>query len=120
MVDHPGSPFFGNVTDVGQATRGWFLGHFMPGDDHPLRSSDVELTWYTHARGETRTEWSPAHAVRTLNVLTRGTFVLVFPDREAVLATEADFVLFGPDVAHSFRAVEESLVLTARWPSRPS
>jgi quercetin dioxygenase-like cupin family protein len=43
--------------------------------------------------------------------------VLRFPDREVVLAREGDFVLFGPGVPHSFRSVEESLVLTVRWPS---
>jgi quercetin dioxygenase-like cupin family protein len=58
--------------------------------------------------------------VRTLNVLIRGKFVLCFPDREVSLEREGDFVLFGPGVAHSFRSVEESLVLTIRWPSRPA
>jgi quercetin dioxygenase-like cupin family protein len=99
-------------------TRGWFLGHFMPGEDNPLRSSDVELKWFTHAKGETRDEWSPPNTVRTLNVLIRGRFTLLFPDREVLLANEGDFVLFGPGVAHSFRSDEESLVLTVRWPSR--
>jgi len=49
----------------------------------------------------------------------RGKFVLLFPDREVPLEREGDFVLFGPGVAHSFRSVEESLVLTVRWPSKP-
>lgn len=110
-------PVSGNVGQAGNDTRGWFLGHFMPGEDNPLRSSDVELKWYTHARGETRHEWAPGNPVRTLNILIRGHFVLVFPDREVVLQHEGDFVLFGPDVPHSYRSVEESLVMTVRWPS---
>jgi hypothetical protein len=113
------APVFGNVVRASKATRGWFLGHFMPGADNPLRSSDVELKWYTHAKGETREQWSPASQVRTLNVLIRGKFVLLFPDREVCLENEGDFVLFGPGVAHSFRSLEESLVLTVRWPSTP-
>ncbi len=118
MASGSGAPLFGNVTEASKGSRGWFLGHFMPGEDNPLRSSDVELKWYTHAKGESRSEWSPANAVRTLNILIRGKFVLVFPDQEVLLEKEGDFVLFGPGVAHSFRSVEESLVLTVRWPSQ--
>jgi quercetin dioxygenase-like cupin family protein len=109
----------GNVVDAGKDTRGWFVGHFMPGGDNPLRGADVELKWFTHAKGETRPEWAPANPVRTLNVLIRGSFVLLFPDREVHLENEGDFVLFGPGVPHSFRSLEESLVLTVRWPSVP-
>ena len=107
----------GNSVAASKDTRGWFLGHFMPGDDNPLRTSHLELKWFTHAKGETRVEWAPGNPVKTLNILMRGRFVLVFPDREVVLEKEGDFVLFGPDVAHSFRSEEESLVLTVRWPA---
>jgi mannose-6-phosphate isomerase-like protein (cupin superfamily) len=119
MASDAGAPLFGNVTEASKESRGWFLGHFMPGEDNPLRSSAVELKWYTHAQGETRHEWAPTNAVRTLNILIRGSFVLVFPAREVALEKEGDFVVFGPGVPHSFRSVEESLVLTVRWPSRP-
>jgi len=110
---------FGNAVDASKDTRGWFLGQFMPDDAGPLRTSDLEVKWYTHAKGEERPEWSPASAVRTLNILIRGHFVLRFPEREVPLVDEGDYVLFGPGVAHSFRSVEESLVLTVRWPSIP-
>lgn len=107
----------GNAVEAARDTRGWFLGHFVRGGDAALRTGDLELKWWTHPKGDQRSEWSPPSAVRTLNVLIRGHFVLVFPDREVALRQEGDFVLFGPDVAHSFRSVEESLVLTVRWPS---
>ena len=110
-------PVSGNVAVASKDTRGWFLGHFMPGDDNPLRTGDLELKWYTHAKGETRGEWAPGIPVKTLNVLVRGRFVLLFPGHEFVLQKEVDLVLFGPDMAHSFRSEEESLVLTVRWPS---
>ena len=110
-------PISGNVSVASSATRGWFLGHFMPGENNPLRTNDLEIKWYTHAKGETRNEWAPGNPVRTLNILLRGHFVLLFPDREVALQKEGDFVLFGPDVPHSFRSEQESLVLTVRWPS---
>lgn len=118
-MKEPGAPIFGKAVDAARDTRGWFLGHFMPGTDNPLRSADLELKWYTHAKGETREQWAPANPVRTLNVLIRGKFVLLFPGREVRLEQEGDFVLFGPGIEHSFRSEEESLVLTVRWPSQP-
>jgi hypothetical protein len=117
MSPNPPTPLFGNAADASQNTRGWFLGHFMPGADNPLRTPDLELKWYTHAKGETRADWAPGNPVKTLNILMRGHFVLLFPDREVALKREGDFVLFGPDVPHAFRSEEESLVLTVRWPS---
>jgi quercetin dioxygenase-like cupin family protein len=112
-------PVTGNAAAASKNTRGWFLGHFIPGEDNPLRSADVEVKWFTHAKGETRAAWSPPSTVRTLNVLVRGRFVLLFPDHEVLLQHEGDFVLFGPGIAHSFRCEEESVVLTVRWPSIP-
>lgn len=119
MESGASTPISGNAIDASRDTRGWFLGHFMPGEANPLRTSDVELKWYTHAKGETRDTWAPANPVTTLNILIRGHFVLLFPDREIALEQEGDFVLFGPGTPHSFRSVEESLVLTVRWPSAP-
>jgi len=111
------TPISGNVSLASQNTRGWFMGHFMPGEDNPLRTSELELKWFTHAKGETRPEWAPGNPVSTLNILIRGHFVLLFPDREVALQNEGDYVLFGPDIPHSFRSEQESLVLTVRWPS---
>lgn len=119
MKAQSAAPVFGNAVDASKDTRGWFLGYFMPGTDNPLRTADVEVKWYTHAKGETRDQWAPASQVKTLNILIRGKFVLLLPDQEVPLEAEGDFVLFGPGVAHSFRSVEESLVLTVRWPSKP-
>ena len=119
MTLAPLRPVTGNAALVSKNTRGWFLGHFIPGEDNPLRNSGVEVKWFTHAKGETRPEWSPPNRVRTLNVLIRGRFVLLFPDHEVLLENEGDFVLFGPDIAHSFRSEDESLVMTVRWPSIP-
>jgi quercetin dioxygenase-like cupin family protein len=112
-----GAPFTGNVTEAARSSRGWFVGHFM--SELPLHSNDLELKWFTHPAGDTRPEWAPPNPVRTLNVLIRGKFTLLFPDREVLLQQEGDFVVFGPGVSHSFRADEESLVLTVRWPSVP-
>ena len=119
MTSDTSTLLFGNVNDASKDTRGWFLGHFMEGDETALRTKDLELKWYTHAKGETRHEWAPGNPVRTLNILIRGHFVLLFPNQEVALEKEGDFVIFGPGIPHSYRCVEESLVLTVRWPSAP-
>ena len=113
------APVSGNAREASKDTRGWFLGHFMEGEENALRTKDLELKWYTHAKGETRHEWAPGNPVRTLNILIRGHFVLLFPNQEVALEKEGDFVIFGPGIPHSYRCVEESLVLTVRWPSAP-
>ena len=121
MKRAPGAPLSGNTAVVAKDYRGWFLGHFVKGEDHPLHSEDVEIKWTTHTKGETRPEWSPPGKVRTLNILIRGgPFSILFPGEDVRLANEGDFVVFGPDIAHSFRCDEESLVMTVRWPSRPA
>jgi len=114
------APVSGNAAAASKDTRGWFLGQFMPGEANPLRSSHLEVKWFTHAKGEERSAWSPASPVRTLNTLIRGHFVLRFPDHDVALRQEGDYVCFGPGMPHSFRSVEESLVLTIRWPSIPA
>ena len=113
------TPVSGNASEASKDTRGWFVGHFMPGEENPLRTTVLEVKWYTHAKGETRAEWAPGNSVKTLNILIRGHFVLLFPDQEITLEKEGDFVLFGPGIPHSYRSVEESLILTVRWPSVP-
>jgi len=110
----------GNAGEASKDTRGWFVGHFMPGEENPLRTEELEVKWYIHARGETRAQWAPGNPVKTLNILIRGHFVLLFPNQEVALEKEGDFVLFGPGLPHSYRAVEESLILTVRWPSLSS
>jgi hypothetical protein len=47
-------PLFGDVADASRETRGWFIGHFTPGERNPPRSDAVEMKRYTHAKGETR------------------------------------------------------------------
>lgn len=112
MLSNTPTPVSGNVKDASKDTRGWFLGHFMPGEANPLRTGELELKWYTHAKGETRETWAPGNPVNTINILIRGHFVLLFPDQEVALQKEGDFVLFGLGMPHSYRSVEESLVLT--------
>ncbi|GIW08039.1 MAG: hypothetical protein KatS3mg060_2844 [Dehalococcoidia bacterium] len=107
----------GNAYTAGASYRSWIVGHFVGG---PLHSTAVEVKWARHAAGEERSEWS-ADAATTLVILVRGRFRLLFPDREAMLREEGDFVHWLPGIHHRWVAEEESVVLTVRWPSlRPT
>jgi hypothetical protein len=123
VADEPRSRadhFFANALEAGEGHRGWFVGHFMGRPEHPLWSRDVELKWGVHRRGDRRPEVAPGDGATALSVLVSGRFVLEFAERERVLARPGDFVLWPPGVAHGWRAEEDSVVLTVRWPSRPS
>ncbi|MGK5558145.1 signal peptidase I [Actinomadura kijaniata] len=97
--------------------HGWLLGHFKPEDD--LRhSTEVEIKWGVHRKGDRRAEWTTDDKRTALLVLISGRFVLEFPDGDVELAEQGDYVLWH-QVDHSWRAEEESTVMTVRWPSVP-
>jgi quercetin dioxygenase-like cupin family protein len=109
----------GNARAEGGERRGWFVGHFLPAGD--LRATEaVEVKWGIHPAGEARAGWVQESTATSLSILLRGRFRLRFPDREVLLASEGDYALWAPDVPHHWQAEEDSVVLTVRWPSRPS
>ncbi|WP_336207965.1 hypothetical protein [Nonomuraea sp. LPB2021202275-12-8] len=50
-------------------------------------------------------------------ILISGRFRVELPDRSVLLAERGDYVVRGAGVDHSWRAEEESVVMTVRWPS---
>ncbi|MFD6418411.1 signal peptidase I [Streptomyces sp. NPDC060194] len=96
--------------------HGWLLGHFKPPGD-PRHSEDVEIKWGVHPPGDERAEWARGEVRTALLVLISGRFRMMFPERDVVLSEQGDYVVWGKGVDHSWRAEEESVVLTVRWPS---
>ena len=109
----------GNAEDVTGPYRGWLLGHFIPGADHPLTTTDVEVQWANLPAGTRRAEWGYNAQAHTLAILVRGSFHLHFPQREVRLEREGDYVLWEPGVPHYWEAEEDTLIFTVRWPSLP-
>ena len=95
--------------------RGWFIGEFITPSDDPRSTSAVEVKWGVHGEGDRRTEWSGPSETATLSILISGRFRLEFPDGEVVLASQGDYALWLPNVAHTWLAEEASVVLTVRW-----
>lgn len=110
--------YVGNADADAPGDRGWLLGHFKPPGD-PRHSTDVEIKWGRHPRGDCRARWVGGERRTALLMLISGRFHVELPDRTVVLATPGDYVLWGPGVDHCWLAEEESVVVTVRWPSLP-
>jgi hypothetical protein len=105
----------GNANDDAPAERGWLLGHFMePGS---IRQTDaVEVKWGVHAAGKTRASWATDGGT-TMTLLVSGRFRVQFTDGDVPLDRQGDYVVWGPGAEHSWTALEDSIVVTVRWPS---
>jgi hypothetical protein len=106
----------GNAAHYGAPFRGWFVGHFLP--DGPARTHEVEIKWGVHGLNESRMRWAVSATATTMSVLVRGRFRLMFEGGEHLLAEAGDYALWGPGIAHRWRAeVDDTVILTVRWPS---
>jgi hypothetical protein len=112
-----GQVYVGSAAEDAPVNRGWLLGHFLPEDD-PRHSDDVEIKWGIHPAGHEREQWVTGDHRTAAILLVSGRFRIELPDRSVVLARQGDYVVFHA-TGHSWRAEEESVVVTVRWPSIP-
>jgi len=113
----------GNFKDVIDKRGGnlWVMGHFME-PDSPFCTNDLEIKWGLHHPGESKDSPVTNLQSKTLAVLVRGKISLKFPDenQEIVLENEGDYLYWDSGVRHSWSILEETLVITIRWPSIPN
>ncbi len=109
------------VGNVGQAAgdRGWFVGNFFPDAADPRHTHAVELKWAVHEQGSTRPGWAYNRTATTIVVLISGRYRLQFGDRDVLLSEAGDYVLWGPNISHSWTAETTATVLVVRYPSQP-
>ena len=107
----------GNAASTSEGHAGWFIGPFLSKEAGVRRTDAVEVKWGRHMAGDVRADVNCQAGMHSLAILINGSFVIEFPTlgEEVVLARTGDYVLYGPDVAHSWRAVEASTVVTVRW-----
>jgi len=112
---------FGNLAEKAKTHRGWVVGHFIEKDDL-LHSEAVEIKYHLAKKGETNESFAAVSEAHTLSVLMRGRFRLLFPEHgsEYILENEGDFVFWNPLVQHGWEVLEDTLLITVRWPSRPN
>lgn len=109
----------GNAGTDGEAHRGWIVGHFVAAED--VRQTEaVEVKWGVHAAGEERSAWQADEPRTTVLILVQGRFRIDLSLGSHVLERPGDYAIWEPGVGHSWRAEEDSVVITVRWPSVPS
>lgn len=113
----------GNFKDIINARKGnlWVVGHFMK-PDSPFKINDFELKWGHHYKGESKQTLGVNIQAKTLTFLIRGKIALKFPDqnRKIILEKEGDYVYLDKGISHTWSVLEETLILTIRWPSIPN
>lgn len=115
-VTASGSWHVGNAAEDSSDYRGWFVGHFIGGDD--LRcSEDVEIKWGVHPAGDRRASWQGEEHRTTVLLLVSGRFRIDLSDTSTVLERQGDYAMWGAGVGHSWEALDDSIVITIRWPS---
>ncbi len=110
----------GNFDKEALSHKGWILGHFVS-PTLPLHNRNFEMKWGKHKKGESKTSIGVNERASTLSILIYGKVLLKFPSqsRESLLEEEGDYVFWGPGIPHKWEVLEDSLVLTVRWPSVP-
>ena len=111
--------YVGNAVADGEDNRGWLLGHFLEGSNGVRASDAVEVKWGIHPAGEGRDSWQTDEQRTTVLLLVKGRFRLDLSAGTFVLEREGDYAVWGPGMDHSWRAEEDSVVITVRWPSLP-
>jgi len=113
--------YFGNAAVDQVRNTGWFLGQFVPVELGLRHQHDVELKWGIHLDGEKRSHpWANGNGT-TISVLIRGNLQVAFhvgsTAQVVMLQKEGDYIIFGPDVVHSWEAIGDTVVLSVRFPS---
>ena len=117
-----GSFYFGNAAVDQVRGTGWFVGQFIPPEIGLRHQTDVELKWAIHPDGDQRTNGAESNRnATTISILIRGTLRTTFEvggtSHVVTLAEQGDYVIFGPEIVHSWEALGDTLVLSVRFPS---
>jgi len=109
--------YVGNAAVDAPADRGWLLGHFKPASG-VRHSDDVEIKWGIYRPGDQRDQWVTGERRTAMIILISGRFWVDLPQRSVLLTRQGDYVVFH-GIGHSWRAEEDSVVMSVRWPSVP-
>ncbi len=113
--------YSGNAADDSGQHRGWLLGHFIEPADVNVRATEaIEVKWGIHPAGQQRLGGRASDEDRTtLVLLVSGRFHVELAVNYVLLSRQGDYVVWGPGIDHTWRADEDSVVVTIRWPSVP-
>lgn len=115
----PERNFSANAIDIGRPRRGWVVGRFIEDPESLLRSENCEIKLFKHAKGDKREQWSYSRSSTSFTMLIAGKWSQEYLEGTVELTEPFDFTTWGPYVPHKWEALEESIMLTIRWPSIP-
>ena len=87
-----------------------------------LRNTELlEIKWSSHKKDECRKEWDePSWNYVAVSILIRGNFQIEFKTcniiEEKILKEEGDYVMWSSSVPHKWMALEDTIIITVRWP----
>lgn len=110
----------GNLNHNKIIERGWFLGHFIK-EGSPFKTDAFELQWRKLKAGEEKPALGTQKVAKTIGILVYGKFEFSFPDKnkKITIDKEGDFVFYDAGITHSWRVIEDTLLISIRWPSIP-
>lgn len=102
-------------------SRGWFLGHFIDSSSI-FHSSNAEIKWGLHKKGEKYKNTKANIRAKSLAILISGKISISFPDENKISTLEksGDFVIWEAGIYHTAEFLEDTTLLTIRWPSIPN
>ena len=110
--------YTGNAADDADDYRGWLLGHFINHTDASVCTTDaLEVKWGIHPAGQERAGWTTDEDRTTLVLLVSGRFTVNLTVGTVAMERQGDYAVWGPGIDHSWKAEQDSVVITVRWPS---
>jgi len=110
----------GNVNQlVTTENKSWIIGFSA---QEPFRTDLFGLKWISYKKGDKREPSKPN--AETLTILISGKFKNTFYDQDGkiivdcIIEKQGDYIYFDKDIMHTWEALEDSLVIALRWPSR--
>lgn len=106
-----------NALELGKNRKGWFLGHFM--DNPDIQIKDLEIQFVDLKKGSSKESTTVNPDIKNVTILIKGCFELDFPEenKKVLLKEEGDFVKYDLSSKHIGKVIEDSRILTIRWPS---
>jgi hypothetical protein len=96
----------------------WVVGYARP-NDSPLRTNNVYVKWARLKKGQKKATPTLDQTDNTLGVLISGKIAQHFPGKKKaiILKKVGDYIFFGPNVPHTWEALEACVIITMRWPA---
>lgn len=109
----------GNARCDSEPFHDWLIGHFVPATGGLRHSEDIEIKWGIHPQDSGDNQWTVNRLATSISILVSGVEQISLPHRTFTLSNPGDYLVWGPGMPHRWQVMEDSVVITVRWPSIP-